>query len=113
MYNLPQNDKSRHFPLLWLFAIGVLVQLGWEFSLLIGGIRSAELASVGDKIMTLTVNSLLETNLGAVPIFCIYVLVTRRFTEDCKKRGGKVTFTERIQEVNAMRVRGTCATGGQ
>lgn len=113
VHNLAQNDKSRHFPLLCLFAIGVLVQLGWEFSLLIGGIRSAELASVGDKIMTLTVNSLLETNLGAVPIFCIYVLVTRRFTEDCKKRGGKVTFTERIQEVNAMRMRGTCATGGK
>lgn len=109
VYNLVQKDRSKHFPLLWLLIIGVLVQFGWEFSLLIGGIRSAEFASMGDKLMTLVVNSLLETNLGAVPIFCIYALVTQRFTEDCKKRGQKVTFTERIKEINAMRVRNTGA----
>ncbi len=47
---------------IWL-AIGVLVQFGWEAGLLLGGIRSAGFASFGEKLRTLTVNSLLETNL--------------------------------------------------
>ena len=80
------------------------MQFGWEFSLLVGGIRSAEFASFGDKIMTLVVNSLLETNLGAVPIFCIYVLLTSRFTEDLKKRE-TVSFTQRISELNSIKIR--------
>lgn len=106
VYNFIQKDKSKRFPLLWLLIIGILVQFGWEFSLLIGGIRSAAIESAGDKLMTLVVNSLVETNLGAVPIFCIYVLVTARFTEDLKKRE-KTTFTGRIREINAARVRDT------
>lgn len=104
-YNLFQRDKSKRFPLLWMLAIGVLVQFAWEFSLLIGGIRSAEFVSWGDKLTTLAVNSLLETNLGAVPIYCIYVWVTARFTEDCKKRDAKVAFAERIRELNVQRVK--------
>lgn len=105
VYNLFQRDKAKRFPLLWLLAIGILVQFAWEFSLLAGGIRSAEIVSWGEKISTLVVNSLLETNLGAVPIYCIYILVTKRFTEDCKRRDPKVTFTERVKELNAKRVR--------
>lgn len=104
VYNIVQKDKEKRFPLLWLLIIGILVQLGWEFSLLIGGIRSAEFVSFGAKLMTLVVNSLLETNLGAVPIFCIFVLITQRITEDLKKRE-RVSFTERIREINRMRVR--------
>ncbi|MDE7372801.1 MAG: hypothetical protein K2N18_01930, partial [Clostridia bacterium] len=96
--------KQERFPLLWLLAIGILVQFAWEFSLLIGGIRSAELLTLEEKITTLVVNSLLETNLGAVPIFCIYVAVTARYTEDLKKRS-PVKFFERVAELNAMRVR--------
>ena len=105
VYNLIQKEKTKRFPLLWMLIIGVLVQFAWEFSLLLGGIRSAEFTSFGDKIMTLAVNSLLETNLGAVPIYCIYVLVTRRFTEDMKKRE-KVSFTARLAELNALKIRG-------
>lgn len=104
VYNLIQKDKEKRFPLLWLLIIGILVQFAWEFSLLVGGIRSAEFASFGDKITTLVVNSLLETNLGAIPIFCIYILITGRFTEELKKRN-RVSFTERIREVNKLKVK--------
>lgn len=103
VYNLFQKDKSKHLPLLWLFVTGVAVQFGWEFSLLIGGIRSAAIESFSDKIMTLVVNSLLETNLGAVPIYCIYVLITARITENLKKRE-KTSFTGRIAELNAIKI---------
>lgn len=105
VYNLIQKQKEKRFPLLWMLIIGILAQLGWEFSLLIGGIRSAEIADFGQKITTLVVNSLLETNLGAVPIFCIFVLITKKFTEDCKKRESPLSFTDRIAEINATRVR--------
>lgn len=103
-YNLFQKEKSKRFPILWLLIIGITVQFGWEFSLLIGGIRSAEIASVSDKIMTLIINSLLETNLGAVPIYCIYVLITSRICENLKPRD-KVSFTERIAELNAIKLK--------
>ena len=105
VYNILQKNKEKRFPLLWLLAIGVLVQFAWEFSLLIGGIRSAEFTSAWDKIMTLVVNSLLETNLGAVSTFCVFVFLTSRFTEDLKKRDKKISFTERIIEVNRKKVR--------
>ncbi len=72
--------------------------------MLVGGIRSAESVSFEQKIMTLLVNSLLETNLGAVPIFCIYVAVTARYTEELKKRD-PVKFFERIAEINRTKVR--------
>ncbi len=104
-YNLFQKDRAKRFPLLWMLSIGILVQFAWEFSLLIGGIRSAEIADWGQKITTLVVNSLLETNLGAVPIFCIYALVTAKFTETLKRRDPATTFTGRIAELNALRVR--------
>lgn len=103
--NLFQREREKRFPLLWLLAIGVLVQFAWEFSLLVGGIRSADLSSVSDKILTLVVNSLLETNLGAVPIFCICVEVTRRRCEDLRPREKKVAFFERVAEINRTKVR--------
>ena len=101
IFNLFQKDKTKRFPLPWLFVIGVTVQFGWEFSLLIGGIRSAGFTSTAQKLQTLVVNSLLETNLGAVPIYCIYLLVTSRFTENLKRRG-KVSFLTRMQELNGI-----------
>lgn len=102
-YNILQGDKSRRFPIFWLLATGICVQLGWEFSLLVGGIRSAEFVSFADKINTLVVNSLLETNLGAVPIYCIYALITSRYTENLKKRQ-PVSFTERLRELNSVKI---------
>ena len=106
VYNLFQKKRERRFPLGWMLAIGILVQFAWEFSLLVGGIRSAEFVSFGDKITTLVVNSLLETNLGAVPIYCIYALVTSHYTEDLKRRSLAVTFRGRLKELNETRVRG-------
>ena len=103
IYNIFQKEKKYRFPLLWLLATGVCVQFGWEFSLLIGGIRSAEITSVADKITTLVVNSLLETNLGAVPIYCILIMITARITENLKKRE-KVGFKERMAELNSVKI---------
>lgn len=104
VYDLLQKDRKKRFPIFWMLIIGVSVQLGWEAGLLIGGIRSAEF-DVWQKLSTLVVNSLLETNLGIVPIYCIYALITARFTEDLKRRD-KVTFTERISELNAIKLFG-------
>lgn len=105
VYNLLQRDKTRQFPLLWMLAIGVLVQFAWEFCLLIGGIRSAAIDDWGRKLTTLIVNSLVETNLGLPIIFPLYALITSHVTEDLKKRVGKVSFTDRIAEINALKVR--------
>lgn len=103
IYNMFTAEKSNRFPILWLMITGIAVQFGWEFSLLVGGIRSAEFTSFSDKIMTLVVNSLLETNLGSVPIYCILVAITSRFTEDLKRRDG-VGFKERLAELNAIKI---------
>ncbi len=105
VYNLRQNDREKRLPLPWILAIGILVQFAWECALLLGGIRSSELLSAYDKLMTLAVNSLLETNLGAVPIFCIYALVTARVTESLRRRPSPLPFTERVREINRTRVR--------
>lgn len=99
VHNIITRDKKKRFPLLWLLATGIAVQFAWEFMLLIGGIRSAQIESFSDKLMTLVVNSLLETNLGAVPIYCIYVAVTSKFTEALKRRDG--TFFGRMEELNS------------
>lgn len=107
-YNLFQRDASARFPLLWLLAIGILVQFSWEMSLLLGGIRSAEIADWGQKILTLAVNSLLETNLGAVPLYCIFLLITSRVSEDLHRRP-KQTFLARMRELNARRLRSSSA----
>lgn len=100
IYNFVQRDRKKHLPLLWLAAIGISVQLAWEFTLLVGGIRSAEFESTSQKLLTLAVNSLLETNLGAVPLYIIYAFITSRLTEKLKTRQ-KITLTERFAELNA------------
>lgn len=102
VYNLFRKNRAERFPVFWLLAIGISVQLGWEFSLLIGGIRSAEF-DLAQKLTTLVVNSLLETNLGAVPIYCIYVFVTSRLTEDLRRRD-KVGFPVRLAELNNTKI---------
>lgn len=102
VYNLFKRDGNVGFPLMRLLIIGITVQLGWEFSLLIGGIRSAEIVDWASKLQTLAVNSLLETNLGAVPIYCIYVLVSARITEDLKRRDPKISFTARMKELDPL-----------
>ena len=105
VYNLRQKDRMRCMPLLWLLAIGILVQLGWEAGLLLGGIRSAGFATLGEKLHTLLVNSLLETNLGMPYVYCIFIAHSRRFTEQLRRRPAACSFAARIEEMNRQRVR--------
>lgn len=101
IWNLFRRNKEHRFRILWLFAIGVAVQFGWEFSLLVGGIRSSGFESFADKLHVLIINSLVETNLGLPPIYAIYLWVTARVTEELKLRTPRVTFLERLAESNA------------
>lgn len=105
IYNLFQKDATKRINLPWLLAIGILVQFGWEAGLLLGGIRSAGFETVGAKLHTLIVNSLLETNLGMPYIFCIFIAYSRRFTEQLHRREQELSFIDRIAENNAERVR--------
>lgn len=102
-YNLRQQDEARHIRIPWLLAMGILVQFGWEAGLLIGGIRSVGFSSMEQKLSTLVVNSLLETNLGMPYIYLLYIAYSRRFTEQLKRRSPVVGFTERIRENNQKR----------
>lgn len=104
VYNFTQREKDRKFNIVWLFALGVLAQLGWEAGLLIGGIRSAEFDPF-TKIMTLVTNSLVETNLGLPAIYCIYLALTSKYTEQLKKRDAAVGFVGRLKESNATKYR--------
>lgn len=64
--------------LLWILAIGLLVQFAWESVLLVTGIRAQGFGP-------LVVNSLLETNLGLPYIYWIHRAVTRRRGEDLRR----------------------------
>lgn len=50
VYNLRQCSRDGRINLLWLLAIGVLAQFGWEAGLLLGGIRSAGFSDFGEKL---------------------------------------------------------------
>ena len=108
-WNLWRKDKETRVNIPWLLAIGILVQFGWEAALLLGGVRSAGFEVFSDKILTLVVNSLLETNLGMPYIYFIFIAFSSRFTEQLKKRKMPATFLERLHENNARRVRGDMA----
>lgn len=104
IYNFAVKDHKRRVNIPWILAIGVLVQFGWEAGLLLGGIRSAGF-SASQKIATIIVNSLLETNLGMPYVYFIFAFLTSRFTERFSKREKKLTLSERIEENNLERVR--------
>lgn len=104
IYNLFQREKSRRINILWLLAIGILVQFGWECGLLLGGIRSAGIGSIYEKLRTLIVNSLLETNLGMPYIYVIFIAYSSRFNERFGRRN-KMTLVERIEENNRETVK--------
>ncbi len=99
IWNFAHREKEDKMPLLWLLAIGILVQFGWEAGLLLGGIRSAGFAFI-DKLRPLIINSLLETNLGMPYIYLIYIWYSSRFTETLKPRCEKVSFLESLRENN-------------
>lgn len=73
--------KKKRESLLYLNLVGILVQLGWEFSLLVNGIRPSNEAS----IKTLLIDSLIETNLGRPYLFFIVEVISRHFTEEGKR----------------------------
>lgn len=80
--NIKNKDNGRQkVNILWILAIGILVQFSWEAVLLISGIRNP-------GIMPLIVNSLIETNMGLPILFFIHAAINRRFNED---------FTRKIQ----------------
>lgn len=77
-----QLKKEKSFVnILYLCLIGFSVQFGWEFALLVNGIRPMNEAS----IKTLLVNSCLETNLGMPAIYLIFWIVRSKFNEDLTK----------------------------
>lgn len=100
-FNLRQSDKTKRFNIIWLFVLGILVQLGWEMGLLIGGIRSAKF-DVYQKIMTLITNSLVETNLGLPAIYLIYLAITSRYDEHLKKII-PISFMDNLAKSNAKK----------
>lgn len=80
IHNIRCKDKEKQYPLLWILAIGILVQFGWEFVLNITGIRN-------QSLQTLIVNSLLETNLGLPYLYLIHRAVHRRWDEPRNSEG--------------------------
>lgn len=105
VYNLWQREYAARINLVWLLAIGILVQFGWEAGLLLGGIRSAGFTAWEDKLRTLLVNSLLETNLGMPYIYPIYLAYSRRFTEQMHRKEQRISMVACIRENNGKRVR--------
>lgn len=83
VYNLSRREKKSKINILWLCAIGVAVQFGWEFALLVGNIRSTGV-ELPQQIRTLVVNSLVETNLGMPLMYLIHKFLKSRYTEDLK-----------------------------
>lgn len=104
-WNLFQKEKTLRVNILWILAIGILVQFGWEAGLLLGGIRSAGFEQFSDKILTLVTNSLLETNLGMPYIYLIFLAYSAKFTETLERRKQPLTLLERLRENNAERVK--------
>lgn len=104
VWNLRVPDRRERVNIPWLLAIGILVQFGWEAGLLIGGIRSAGFATLGEKLRPLIVNSLLETNLGMPYIYLVFTAYTARFNEQMKRRETAISIPARIRENNEERV---------
>lgn len=75
------NKENSFVNILYLCLIGFSGQFGWEFALLVNGIRPMNEAS----IKTLLVNSCLETNLGMPAIYSIFWFVRSKFNEDLTK----------------------------
>lgn len=104
IWNLRHQNPGQKLPVGWMLSIGILVQLGWETALLLGGIRSAGFASWDDKLLTLVINSLLETNLGLPYVYVLFLLFATRYTERLRKRSTPLTFKGALEENNALRV---------
>ena len=97
IYNLIVKNKEARIQIIRIFIIGVAIQFMWEFALLIGGIRSASF-SFEEKILTLIVNSLIETNLGLPLMLLVYLSITSKINEDLSKNN--LTIKQRLIELN-------------
>ncbi len=97
IYNLCVKTKEERVQIVRIFLIGVIVQLMWELALLLGGIRSSSL-TFEQKILTLTINSLLETNLGLPLMLLIYVFITSKVNEDLTKNN--LSLKDRLIQLN-------------
>ena len=104
VWNFAHRKKEERMPILWLLAIGILVQFGWEAGLLLGGIRSAGFAFI-DKIRPLIIHSLLETNLGMPYIYLIYLWYNSRYTERLRARDEKISFMDSLRENNLKSIK--------
>lgn len=74
IHNLLSKQKGNRYPILWILAIGVLVQGSWEGILAICGIRNLSWD-------TFIINSLLETNMGLPYLFLIHKGINKRIDE--------------------------------
>ncbi len=99
VYNLRQRNVDSKIRILKLFTIGVSVQLAWELALLVGGIRSVGFG-LEQKLTTLAVNSLLETNLGMPAAFLIYLAISRRIDGQFLPREKVLPLKEEIIRYN-------------
>ena len=80
LYGAIKKEKREN--ILYLNIVGILVQLGWEVSLLINGIRPRNAASIKTRI----IDSLIETNLGRPYLYFIVKAISTHFNEDGKKK---------------------------
>lgn len=105
IYNILIKDKNCKAPILKLFLIGFIVQFGWELGLLLGGIRSTSMDNLGDKLLLLLQNSLLETNLGMPYLWLIVLSLRRVITEELKlvPKENRKTLKEEISLNNSIR----------
>lgn len=76
------KEKSKRINILFLMAVGISVQLGWEACLLLSGIRPLNAGTW----FTLISNALIETNLGIPAIFVIQSFALKKFGEDLLTR---------------------------
>lgn len=78
---LAKKDKKPFVNILYLNLIGFAVQFGWEFALLINGIRPMNDVS----LRTLIINSCIETNMGMPTTFLVFWLMRKFRNEDLSK----------------------------
>lgn len=88
---LRKDGEKAFVNILTLCLIGFCVQFGWEFSLLVNGIRPMNEAS----ITTLIINSCLETNMCMPTTFAVYYFWSKRFNEDLSRANGKQSEEEK------------------
>lgn len=74
--------KKKRESLLYLNLVGILVQFGWEASLLVNGIRPWN----SNSLQTLLIDSLIETNLGRPYLYFIVLALSSAFDEGLSRK---------------------------